>query len=67
MNITRQSSPNECGVCVLTSLFETLHKKPIDKISVLNKANIQERGLSLYDFEHLANSLNMNTEVYELE
>lgn len=68
MNITKQTTPNECGICVLTSLYRYFNgKKRIDKISILNNANISEQGLSLYDFENLASKLGINTEIYELE
>jgi ABC-type bacteriocin/lantibiotic exporter with double-glycine peptidase domain len=67
MNITKQTNHNECGVCVLTSLTKFFHKNNVDKISILNQANIKDNGLSLFDFEMLAQKLGIYTEVYEME
>ena len=67
MHITKQTNHNECGICVLTSLTKFFHKNNIDKISVLNQANVKEQGLSLFDFEILAQKLGINTDTYEME
>jgi ABC-type bacteriocin/lantibiotic exporter with double-glycine peptidase domain len=67
MTITKQTNKNECGICVLTSLTKFFYKNKIDKIDILNKSNVNENGLSLFDFEVLAQKLGINTETYNLE
>lgn len=67
MDIIKQSSPNECGVCVLTSLASFFNLKNVDKITLLNESNVIEQGLSLFDFENLAQKIGISTEIYELE
>lgn len=67
MTITRQTNDKECGICVLTSLVKHLYKSQVDKIAILDQANISEQGLSLFEFENLALKLGMNVDTYELE
>ncbi|GHU32812.1 hypothetical protein FACS1894166_06910 [Bacilli bacterium] len=65
MNITKQANPNECGVCVINSLVQ--HYYHIErKISILNDANMSTDGLSIFDFEVLAQKYGIFAESYQL-
>lgn len=67
INITQQTNKYECGVCVLTSLYNYYyHSKQISKQQILDKASINENGLTIFDFEILANKFNLETDSYEI-
>jgi ABC-type bacteriocin/lantibiotic exporter with double-glycine peptidase domain len=66
MKITKQTSPNECGVCVINSLLEH-HYHIDDKVTVLNEARLTEDGLSIFNFEVLSQKLGLFAESYQLE
>lgn len=66
MEITRQNSPNECGVCVINSFVKHFYKTS-NKFHILNSANITENGLSIFDFENLAQKFGLFVESYECE
>lgn len=66
MDIYKQKNLNECGVCVLSSLVEHFyHYKCRDEI--MNDANLDEDGLSLFDFELLAQKYGIFAETYEMD
>lgn len=66
MEITRQNSPNECGVCVINSFVKHFYNNS-NKFEVLNAANISENGLSIFDFENLGQKFGLFIESYECE
>ncbi len=66
MEITKQSSINECGVCVINSFVKHFYKYS-SKEKILNEANISENGLSIYDFENLGQKFGLYIESYESE
>ena len=67
INITQQTNKYECGVCVLTSLYNYYyHSKQISKQQILDKASINENGLTIFNFEILANKFNLETDSYEI-
>lgn len=67
ISITQQTNKCECGVCVLTSLYNYYyHFNQITKQQILNKALINENGLTIFDFEVLANKFNFETDSYEI-
>ena len=67
INITQQTNKYECGVCVLTSLYNYYyHFEKITKQQILDKASINENGLTIFDFEILANKFNLETDSYEI-
>jgi ABC-type bacteriocin/lantibiotic exporter with double-glycine peptidase domain len=65
MEITNQSNPNECGVCVINSLVQHFYHKS-DKLAILHSANITEEGLSIFNFEYLAQQYGIFVETFEL-
>jgi ABC-type bacteriocin/lantibiotic exporter with double-glycine peptidase domain len=65
MEITNQTNFNECGVCVITSLVKHFYHKA-DKQSVLNDAKITDSGISIFDFEYLAQQHGIFVETYQL-
>lgn len=68
LEITNQTNDQECGVCALTSLhnYYYSHEK-VSKDKVLDEANICENGLSIFDFEVLAQKLGLECESYEMK
>ena len=66
INITQQTNKYECGVCVLTTLYNYYYSKQISKQQILDKASIKENGLTIFDFEILANKFNLETDSYEI-
>jgi ABC-type bacteriocin/lantibiotic exporter with double-glycine peptidase domain len=62
----RQKSLNECGVCVLASLVEHFYNRKC-KDEIMNEACINQDGLSLFDFEMLAQKYGIFAETYELD
>lgn len=66
MEITRQNSPNECGVCVINSFVKHFYNNS-NKFEILNAANITEKGLSIFDFENLGQKFGLFIESYECE
>lgn len=67
MKINFQTSGNECGICVLKSVYEFLYKKEIDKEMILQNYTIDKSGISIYDFEILGSKINISFETYEIE
>lgn len=65
--ITNQTNNNECACCVITSLYNYFYKSKIDKESILQEANLQKSGLSIFDFEVLAEKFNIGCESYNVE
>ncbi len=66
MEITRQNSPNECGICVINSFVKHFYNNS-NKFEILNAANISENGLSIFDFENLGQKFGLFIESYECE
>ncbi|MDE7075300.1 MAG: hypothetical protein K2O21_01530, partial [Malacoplasma sp.] len=58
MKITYQNNSNDCGVCVLSSIYEFLYKEKITDESILNEFKIGKNGISIYDLEILAKDIN---------
>lgn len=68
ISITKQTNEQECGVCVVTTLVNYFHKTSfVKKSEVLNKANLTASGLSVYDFEMLANQYDLEVDSYEVK
>jgi ABC-type bacteriocin/lantibiotic exporter with double-glycine peptidase domain len=65
VEIFKQNNQNECGICVLASLVQHFYHKEC-KTELMNDANISEDGLSIYDFELLAQRYGIFPETYEL-
>lgn len=67
ISITQQTNKYECGVCVLTSLYNYYYRfSQITKQQILDKASIKEKGLTIFDFEIIANKFNLETDSYEI-
>lgn len=66
MKVTKQNSINECGVCVINS-FVNHYYKWSNKEKILNEANLDGNGLSIYDFENLGQKFGLYIESYECE
>lgn len=66
MQVTKQQSLNECGVCVINSFVKHFYKCS-DKLKILNEANITNHGLSIFDFENLGQKFGLYIESYECE
>lgn len=66
MQVTKQQSQNECGVCVINSYVQHFYKHS-DKTKILNSANINENGLSVFDFENLGAKFGLFIESYQCE
>jgi ABC-type bacteriocin/lantibiotic exporter with double-glycine peptidase domain len=66
MRITKQSNPNECGVCVINSLVEHFYHKSI-KLDILHNAKITSEGLSIFNFECLAQQYGIFVETFQLD
>lgn len=47
MKITYQNNSNDCGVCVLSSIYEFLYKEKITDESILNEFKIGKNGISI--------------------
>ncbi|MCQ2956447.1 MAG: cysteine peptidase family C39 domain-containing protein [Mycoplasmoidaceae bacterium] len=67
INIVNQTNEQECGVCVLTALHNYFYKESIDKEIVLDKSNISDGGMTIFDFESIGSQLGIECESYELK
>lgn len=67
IQIISQTNEKECGVCALTSLHNYFYSDDrLDKSQVLDKGQIQETGMTIFDLEVLANKLGLECESYEV-
>jgi ABC-type bacteriocin/lantibiotic exporter with double-glycine peptidase domain len=66
MQITKQTNPNECGICVINSLVQH-HYHICDKNTILNEAKLTPDGLSIFNFEVLAQKFGLFAETFQLE
>jgi ABC-type bacteriocin/lantibiotic exporter with double-glycine peptidase domain len=66
MEVTKQTNPNECGVCVISSLVKHFYHQD-NKQVILNDANISGDGLSIFNFEHLAQQYGIFVETFQLD
>ncbi|MCV3753908.1 cysteine peptidase family C39 domain-containing protein [Ureaplasma zalophigenitalium] len=64
MRVIQQTNKNECGVCVITMMFNHLYQQKISKINVLEKAFLSEEGMNLNEFERLAADFSLTAESY---
>ncbi|MDE7112231.1 MAG: hypothetical protein K2N92_01380 [Malacoplasma sp.] len=67
MKITYQNNTNDCGVCVLSSIYEFLYKEKITDKTILNEFKIGKNGISIYDLEILAKDINIDLETYSVD
>lgn len=67
MKVNYQENFNECGACVLKSIYEYIYKKPIEKSNIVSNYFFKKDGMSLYDFEILANAIDIKIESYEVD
>lgn len=65
MKVTKQSNPNECGVCVINSLLHYFYRFD-DKQAVLDYAQLHHQGLSLFEFESTCCHFRLSALSYEL-
>lgn len=65
MEVTFQTSNNDCGVSVLISLHRHLYFKEISKEQVLKDFELYDNGLSIQDLEILARDINIELTSYE--
>lgn len=65
MEVTNQTNPNECGVCVINSLVRHFYHKS-NKLNILQDAHITEEGLSIFNFEYLAQQYGIFVETFQL-
>ncbi|WP_044891287.1 cysteine peptidase family C39 domain-containing protein [Malacoplasma penetrans] len=65
MRITDQTKSNDCGVCVLHSLYDHLYKKELNEKEIIKDFKLSKNGMSIYDFEVLAKDINIETEIYQ--
>lgn len=65
MRITNQLNSNDCGVCVLHSIYNHLYKKELSENEILKDFKLSRNGMSIFDFEILARDINIETEVYQ--
>jgi ABC-type bacteriocin/lantibiotic exporter with double-glycine peptidase domain len=66
MEITKQTNSNECGICAITSLVKHFYTYA-DKNQILNQANLTENGLSIFNFELLAQRFGLLVDTYQME
>lgn len=66
MQIFYQNNINECGISVLQSLINHFHHKKISSVELLTKANLTEKGLSVYDLETIGLDYGILMDSYEL-
>ncbi len=66
MKIVEQLNTNECGVCVITSLFNHFNKKRITKTQILDDSEITSNGMSIIQFENLASKYGIDCDSYEM-
>lgn len=66
MEITKQKTENECGVCVLKTIYKHLFKEEISKEDILNDFYLSNKGISIYDLEIIASKININLESYDV-
>ena len=66
MKIVEQINTNECGVCVITSLFNHFNKKKINKTQILDDSEITNSGMSIIQFENLASKYGIDCDSYEM-
>jgi ABC-type bacteriocin/lantibiotic exporter with double-glycine peptidase domain len=65
MEVTNQTNPNECGICVINSLVHHFYRKS-NKLAILNDANMTNEGLSIFNFEYLAQQYGIFVETFQL-
>jgi ABC-type bacteriocin/lantibiotic exporter with double-glycine peptidase domain len=65
MRVTKQSNPNECGICAINSLVEHFYHKDI-KLEIMHNACITPEGLSIFNFECLAQQYGIFIETFQL-
>ena len=66
MKIIEQLNSNECGVCVITSLFNHFNKKKISKTQILDDSEITNNGMNIIQFENLALKYGIECDSYEM-
>jgi ABC-type bacteriocin/lantibiotic exporter with double-glycine peptidase domain len=66
MQITKQTNPNECGICAINSLVDHYYHHN-DKNVILNEAKLTSDGLSIFNFEVLSQKFGLFAETYQLE
>ncbi|MCV3734167.1 cysteine peptidase family C39 domain-containing protein [Ureaplasma miroungigenitalium] len=65
MRVIQQTNKNECGVCVITMMFNYLYQQKISKIHVLEKSVLSEEGMNLNEFERLAAEFSLSAQSYK--
>ena len=65
MQITKQTNPNECGICVINSLILHYYKHS-DKNKIFSEAVVTDKGLSIYEFETLCLNNGLQPSSYQL-
>ncbi|MCV3743642.1 cysteine peptidase family C39 domain-containing protein [Ureaplasma sp. ES3154-GEN] len=67
MQVIRQTTNNECGVCVLNMLVNHHYRLKIPKNYILNDAILNENGMSIQEFERLAEIYGLQTTAYKCD
>ncbi len=67
MKINYQTNDNDCGICVLKSIYEFSFKKEISNEDICKNFCLDKKGISIYDFEILGRNINLNIESYKIE
>jgi ABC-type bacteriocin/lantibiotic exporter with double-glycine peptidase domain len=62
----KQTNPNECGICAITSLVKHFYGRA-DQNEILNQASLTEDGLSIFNFEVLADKFGLLVDTYQME
>ena len=65
MKITNQINTNDCGISVISSLFNHYYKKDLNKSELLNKTKITDKGISLNELEMIGSKCGLMLESYE--
>lgn len=65
MKITNQINTNDCGISVISSLFNHYYKKDLNKSELLNKTKITDKGISLNELEVIGSKYGLMLESYE--
>lgn len=66
MKVEYQSNDYECGICVLTSIYNYLFDDKITKNELLEKYNITNIGTSIHDLEVYSKELGISIESYKI-
>ena len=64
MNITKQITENECGICVINSFIDHFYKYS-DKNRLLSEANITQNGINIIEFENICLNNGLLADTYE--